>query len=92
MAVVAAVLGTPAGSGGCATLFRPVPMELVGITSDPAGAEAFIDGEKVGKTPVEVSLDRRAAEYGLRLEKDGCPRREIQIRRSVSRWAFTPLA
>ncbi len=49
-------------------LLRPLPGVLT-ITSDPPGAEIFIDGESTGTTPVD-GLPVEAGEHQLRLEAE----------------------
>lgn len=52
---------------GCAALFSPQP-QSVPISSQPAGAEVFVNGEPMGRTPVTLSLDaRQRYEVSLRL-------------------------
>ncbi len=50
---------------GCATLFSPQP-QAVPVSSQPAGAEVFVNGKPVGRTPVTLSLDARQS-YEVRL-------------------------
>lgn len=42
---------------GCAALFRG-PLQQVPVRSTPPGAEVFVDGERLGRTPLEVQLTR----------------------------------
>ena len=48
--------------GGCSTA-------SVRIRSAPSDANIFIDGNLIGKTPQEITLDKRT--HALRIEKDG---------------------
>ena len=41
---------------GCATIFKG-DKEVIQASSDPEGAEVFIDGVSYGKTPVDLTLD-----------------------------------
>ena len=45
---------------GCAVLFRGTT-QVVPIESEPVGAEVFVDGERVGVTPLRVPLARGSA-------------------------------
>ena len=52
---------------GCATLFSSQP-QAVPVSSQPAGAEVFVNGELMGRTPVTLTLDaRQGYEVTLRL-------------------------
>lgn len=82
MAVLLAV------SSACATVLRPFPTQRVRVESDPPGAQVFIDGEKVGVTPMVTGVSRRRAEHGLRFEKEGCLPEDYSLRRSMSSWVF----
>ena len=53
----------------CATLFND-KNPPIGINSNPAGAEVFVDGNYVGTTPVEVKLSVRK-EHAIVFRKDG---------------------
>ena len=88
---VAGIVLAVSVSTGCATLFRPVPVERVVIASEPANARAFVDNEEIGTTPLEVELSRRASEYVVRLEREGCAPSEIRLGRSRSKWRFVPI-
>ncbi len=57
------------GTAGCATLFAPEE-QAVPVRSQPAGAEVFLDGERVGRTPLILTL-RREGTYRLRLVHGG---------------------
>lgn len=41
---------------GCALIFSPQP-QAVPVSSQPAGAEVFVNGESVGITPLTLTLD-----------------------------------
>lgn len=40
---------------GCATLFKG-STQVLPVNSDPAGAEVFVDGVSVGRTPIQLRL------------------------------------
>jgi hypothetical protein len=44
--------------------------QRVGVSSQPAGAEIWLDKELVGHTPLELRLDRRAA-HAVYLKREG---------------------
>jgi hypothetical protein len=69
-------------------------MQLVRVTSEPAGATVFLHGHRVGVTPTVVQLKRRAGSQVLRLEKDGFHPFDLPVKRSLSPWllANAPLA
>jgi hypothetical protein len=72
-AIVAAhavvLLGAILLLSGCAAIFRG-PRQLVPIDSVPAGAEVFVNGELVGRTPLQVELGR-ASEHLITLRWNG---------------------
>ncbi len=55
-----AVLILALSGSGCASIVHGSSQE-VSIVSEPSGAEVWIDGEKVGKTPVTPNLKRKRA-------------------------------
>lgn len=52
--------------------------EKVEVTSYPAGADIYVNGEEVGQTPYELSLGRKSTAK-VRLEKDGYKTEEVMI-------------
>ena len=60
---------------GCALLFKGTN-QTVPFNSDPAGAEVYIDGAKMGTTPLQIQLkvDRS---YTVTFKKDGKERTVI---------------
>jgi len=54
---------------GCATLFSGSSDE-VSLSSDPKGANVYVNGDNRGKTPITLSL-KKGKEYSIEFEKDG---------------------
>jgi hypothetical protein len=42
------------------------------LTSDPSGAEVYLDGEKIGVTPMTVTIEGVASDHKLELRHTGC--------------------
>ena len=74
-------------STGCAGITNG-RTQLVGVSSDPPGAQVFVGDEPVGATPVIVDLPRRERDLVLRLEKDGFVTGEVPVQGSFSRWLW----
>ena len=53
----------------CATVFSG-STDDVSISSSPSGADVYIDGFPVGKTPLEISLEKGQS-YHISVQKDG---------------------
>ncbi len=77
------------GLSSCAACAR---YQQVGIASAPAGAEIFLDGEKIGETPHRESI-ARDKEHAVYLKKPGY-RPELVVldlhRPEDGVWFFTP--
>jgi hypothetical protein len=43
---------------GCGAVFNGAP-QSVKFTSDPNGAEVWVDGDRMGKTPIELKLSKK---------------------------------
>lgn len=54
---------------GCATLFAPKTHPLA-ISSEPFGADVYVNGFKMGTTPVELSL-KADKSYNIEFRKEG---------------------
>ena len=54
---------------GCATLFAPSTHPLA-VSSQPAGADVYVNGFKMGTTPVELNLKADKA-YTIEFRKEG---------------------
>ena len=44
----------------------------VSLTSEPSGAEVYLDGKKIGNTPCTVPLEGMGKLHSLELKKEGC--------------------
>ena len=75
MSVVAAALA----SSGCLTLYGGVRQPVI-VSSSPAGAQVFLDGEPVGAAPVEVAVDR-GSEPTFLVESHGFEPTALRLRR-----------
>ena len=56
-------------STGCVTVFKGTT-QSINIESSPNGAAVFLDGERVGVTPVNLSLKKNKYK-SIRIQKDG---------------------
>jgi len=65
--IVAAVL---VSSSGCATLFSSSTQPLT-FTSTPQGAEVFLDGALLGRTPLTQQVDKRSGSAVATIRADG---------------------
>ena len=74
-------------STGCAGIMNG-RTQLVGVSSNPPGAQVFVGDEPVGVTPVIVDMPRRERDLVLRLEKEGFVTKEVPVERSFSRWLW----
>jgi hypothetical protein len=66
---------------GCATLFKG-PSEKVEIESDPFGAKVYVNGNLIGKTPLELRLETRKTYY-IEFAKDGYGKKTVVLNNSV---------
>lgn len=75
---VVPVLSLAGTLSGCATMFCGTSEE-VKIESFPPGASVFVNGENVGKTPLEVEMNRDSHPLVV-LKKDGYADTRVQIK------------
>jgi hypothetical protein len=69
---------------GCATLIQPGP-DHVKVTSIPDGADVYLNGIPVGKTPMMLSL-RRNDDAHIELKKEGYPPLVVDRHKVLSGW------
>lgn len=74
---------------GCATILQPGPDKVM-VTSEPAGAQIFLDEQPVGVTPAQISFNR-AGEGVLRLQKEGYRTVVLDKDKVVAGWVFLDL-
>jgi hypothetical protein len=75
---------------GCASLAHGRYQEIA-ITSEPPGAEVFIDRRPVGVTPLQLDVSRRHA-HVLRFEKEGFAKQAVELKRRESAWLIADIA
>lgn len=81
-------LGTAMASlSGCATMFGESSDE-VRFDSEPQGADLYIDGKLVGKTPITVTLPRRTETTTARATKAGYGSKSMNLAKSLTPASF----
>lgn len=70
---------------GCATMINGTS-KRVQVLSEPPGAEVFVRGERVGTTPTEFVLSRRAANPQIRVVDQQGNSEYRRLGNSLSRW------
>lgn len=70
----------------CGTIIHGTTQEI-GISSTPAQADVFIDGQLVGQTPLVETLERKKR-YSISIDVEGYLPYEVVLERKVSAWAF----
>ena len=78
-------------SSGCGTMLNG-PRQSVLITSEPAGANVFIDARVLGVTPVTVELPRRREHQVVYFEKEGFASQELALTRRTSAYLWADFA
>lgn len=68
-AIVALVILTVCIFGGCATLFKGSG-STVDFSSDPTGAQVYVNGVPRGTTPINLKLESKKT-YTIEFKKDG---------------------
>ena len=84
------VLAVVLASSGCVTLYGGTSQPVV-VNSSPTGARVFLDGQPVGSTPVEVTVDRGSKPV-FRVESDGFEPAVVRPRRRLNGWIAVDLA
>jgi uncharacterized protein YceK len=75
-----------ASLSGCATIMHG-SNQPVGISSNPTGAQVFVDNAVVGVTPVTATLSRKD-HHTVRVEMPGYAPYEMKLTRGVSGWVW----
>jgi len=71
--------------GGCATLFKGTS-ERVDFSSDPQGAQIYVNGDYKGITPVRLKLEPKH-NYSIEFKKEGYQTRAYSITHSIeAKW------
>lgn len=71
-------------SGGCGTIFTP-PSQTVNIQSEPEGVDLFLDGQRVGETPVRLVVDRDTFNAKMvMLKKEGYETKQFPLKKTIN--------
>lgn len=65
----------------CATLFKGNSSKL-DLSSDPQGADVYVNGNPMGKTPVKIKLESKGT-YSLEFRKDGFATKTFNIQNHI---------
>lgn len=66
----------------CATIIHGKSQDVT-INSEPAGASVLCDGEKVGNTPVVLTLARKQ-DHSITIVKNGFHQQDVDLKRKLS--------
>lgn len=69
---------------GCATVFSGFNDDIT-FTSDPEGAVVYVDHERVGITPVVVSVGKDLSNNDIKFKKKGCATDQMALVRRFNR-------
>ena len=75
---------------GCATIHHG-PRQRVVITSEPSGADVYVNDRRAGVTPLSVKLWRLKSQV-LTIEKPGLEPAVVPLKRSASKWLLADVA
>jgi uncharacterized protein YceK len=75
-----------ASLSGCATIMHG-GSQPVGISSNPTGAQVFVDNQVMGVTPVTATLSRKD-HHTVRVEMPGYAPYEMKLTRGMSGWVW----
>jgi len=83
------VLFAMVATTGCSTIVNHGRPAGVDVTSDPPGAEIFLDGRPTGaRTPARIELAGGSAEHAIRVEKPGYGTFERTIAKEMDPWVW----
>lgn len=71
-------------SGGCGTIFSP-NSQTVTIQTEPQDVDLYLDGRRIGQTPVELEVDRDT--FGLKmvmLKKEGYETKQFHLKKTIN--------
>lgn len=71
-------------SGACGTIFSSAS-QTVNIQSEPQGVDLYLDGQPVGRTPVELEVDRDT--FGSKmvmLKKEGYETKQFHLKKTIN--------
>lgn len=73
---------------GCATILGGKKNQLVVEAGSPPAAEVWLDGQKIGETPLNVKLDKHLIQDGsvVEIKKAGYETQSDTLRRKVHPW------
>jgi len=73
---------------GCATILGGKKNQLVVEEGSPPTAEVWLDGQKIGNTPLNVKLDKFLIQEGslVEIKKDGYVTQSVTLNRKVHPW------
>jgi hypothetical protein len=84
--VCGCALGLLFAGGGCATLVTGGGQDqAVRISSNPRGADVYVDDQPMGKTPLSLRLSRKDDHF-VRVEKEGYRPYEKQLKSGFNPW------
>src|SRR5688572_7692329 len=82
------VLLLATATSGCATLFSDGSQQIK-VTSNVDGADVFLDGDPVGRTPFEFTLDRDVFDrHQVRLSAPGYDSETVTIKKEFNTTAL----
>jgi hypothetical protein len=69
------------GVSGCATIFKG-NTSMVAVQSEPMGAEVYVNGQRLGMTPVSLRLASNQY-YSVEFRKEGYETRTITLTKTI---------
>jgi len=75
-------------TSSCAMIFNKRDVDVT-FKSIPDGADVYVDGERIGKTPVTTKI-RPSKDYQILYIKDGYANREFKIKKVIGNSTLRP--
>jgi hypothetical protein len=72
---------------GCASMFGP-STDRVSLESEPSGADVYLRGTNLGKTPVTIDLPRRTEAVFLTFKKEHFETKQVHLNQTIDGVAF----